>query len=135
MCGTSVEGASVIFDTDVIIWVMRGSKRAAAAIDQAESLELSVVSYMELVQGARNKSELRATKAALNALNFQMLPLTENIGHRASIYLEEYTLKSNIGVPDALIAATAVENGIPLCTANAKDYRSIAELELSVFRP
>ena len=125
----------MLFDTDVIIWVLRGSKRAATAIDRADSLEISVVSYMELVQGARDKSELRATKAALAALNFQMLALTENIGHRASIYLEEYALKSNIGVPDALIAATAVENGMPLCTANAKDYRSIAELQLDVFRP
>jgi len=125
----------MLFDTDVIIWVLRGSNRAAAAIDRADSLELSVVSYMELVQGARNKGELRATKAALTALKFQTLALTENIGHRASIYLEEYALKSNIGVPDALIAATAVENGKPLCTANARDYRSIAELELRVFRP
>jgi hypothetical protein len=125
----------MIFDTDVIIWVLRGSTRAAAAIDRADSLELSVVSYMELVQGARSKSELRATKAALSTLNFQMLALTEDIGHRASIYLEEYALKSNIGVPDALIAATAVENNMSLCTANAKDYRSIAELQLNVFRP
>ena len=71
----------------------------------------------------------------LAELDFEILPLTENIGHRASIYLEEYALKSNIGVPDALIAATAVEDGGMLCTANAKDYRSIAELKLSVFRP
>lgn len=125
----------MLFDTEVIIWAMRGSSRAAAAIDRADSLELSVVSYMELLRGARNKRELHATKAALASLDFQILPLTENIGHRASIYLEEYALKSNIGVPDALIGATAVENGSVLCTANAKDYRSIAELELSVFRP
>ncbi|MCF6284064.1 MAG: type II toxin-antitoxin system VapC family toxin [Candidatus Hydrogenedentes bacterium] len=125
----------MLFDTDVIIWALRGSTRAAAAIDRADSLELSMVSYMELVRGARNKRELHSTKAALANLDFQVLALSENIGHRASIYLEEYALKSNIGIPDALIAATAVENGQPLCTANAKDYRSITELELKVFRP
>ncbi len=125
----------MLFDTDVIIWALRGSTRAAAAIDRADSLELSIVSYMELVRGARNKRELHSTKAALANLDFQVLALSENIGHRASIYLEEYALKSNIGIPDALIAATAVENGQPLCTANAKDYRSITELELKVFRP
>ena len=125
----------MLFDTDVLIWAMRGNARAAAVIDKAETLELSIVSYMELLRGVRNKQELQATKAALARLDFEILPLTENIGHRASIYLEEYALKSNIGVPDALIAATAVEHGSILCTANAKDYRSIAELELSVFRP
>jgi len=125
----------MLFDTDVFIWAMRGNARAAAAIDTAESLEISVVSYMELLRGARNKKELQTTKAALGQLGFEILPVTENIGHRASIYLEEYALKSNIGVPDALIGATAVENGRTLCTANAKDYRSIAELKLRVFRP
>lgn len=125
----------MLFDTDVLIWAMRGSARAAAAVDNAETLELSIVSYMELLQGARNKRELHATKTALARLDFEILPLTENIGHRASIYMEGYALKSNIGVSDALIGATAVERGKVLCTANAKDYRSIAELELRVFRP
>ncbi len=125
----------MLFDTDVLIWALRGNARAAAAIDRADSLELCVVSYMELVRGARDKRELRATRTALANLDFLILPLSENTGHRASVYLEEYALKSNIGIPDALIAATAVENGQPLCTANAKDYRAIAEIELKVFRP
>lgn len=125
----------MLFDTDVLIWALRGNARAAAAIDSADSLHLSVVSYMELVRGARNKRELQATKKALANLDFQILGLSENIGHRASIYLEEYAMKSNIGVPDALIAATAVETGQRLCTANAKDYRAIAEIQLELFRP
>ncbi|HPO16542.1 MAG TPA: type II toxin-antitoxin system VapC family toxin [Candidatus Hydrogenedentes bacterium] len=125
----------MLFDTDVIIWALRGNSRAAAAIDRADTLELSIVSYMELIRGARDKRELHSTKAALANLDFQILPLSENIGHRASIYLEEYAMKSNIGIPDALIAATAVENGQRLCTANTKDYRAIAEIQLEVFRP
>lgn len=125
----------MLFDTDVLIWALRGNAQAAATIDSADSLQLSVVSYMELIRGARNKRELQATKKALANLDFQILGLSENIGHRASIYLEEYAMKSNIGVPDALIAATAVETGQRLCTANAKDYRAIAEIQLELFRP
>lgn len=125
----------MIFDTDVIVWALRGNQRATTAIDRAESLEISVVSYMELLHGARDKKELRLTKAYLADLGFQIVPLSENIGHRASIYLEEYGLKSNLGVPDALIAATAVENDKVLCSGNAKDYREIAEVELKAFRP
>lgn len=125
----------MIFDTDVIVWALRGNKRATTAIDRAETLEISVVSYMELLHGARDKNDLRLTKAYLADLGFQIMPLSENIGHRASIYMEEYGLKSNLGVPDALIAATAVENDTVLCSGNAKDYRDIAEVELKVFRP
>lgn len=129
------KGVSVVFDTDVIIWALRGNTRAVAAIDQADHLALSVVSYMELVCGARDKRELRATRTALSNLDFRILALSEDIGHRAQIYLEEYALKSNLGVSDALIAATAVEYEQRLCTANAKDYRTINEVQLDVFRP
>jgi len=135
MSGRFEKDVSVLFDTDVIIWALRGNARAAATIDRADSLYLSVVSYMELIRGARDKREMRATRTALANLEFQILPLSENIGHRAAVYLEEYALKSNIGVPDALIAATAVEEGQPLCTANARDYRAISEIELNIFRP
>ena len=125
----------MIFDTDVVIWALRGNKRATTVIDRAESLEVSVVSFMELLHGARDKEDLRLPKAYLADLGFQIVPLSENIGHRASIYLEEYGLKSNLGVADALIAATTVENDKVLCSGNAKDYRDIVEVELKVFRP
>ena len=125
----------MLFDTDVIIWALRGNEQAAKAIDRVDRLKLSVVSYMELLQGARDKADLRLTKSFLAELDFRIVPLSENIGHRAAIYLEEFGLKSNIGVPDALIAATAAENEIVLCTGNAKDFRSISELDLKVFRP
>ena len=125
----------MIFDTDVLIWALRGNTRAANAIDRAEDRFLSVVSYMELAQGARDKKDLRLIRNFLSDLDFLVLPLSEDIGHRASIYVEEYALKSNIGLPDALIAATAIENDQTLCTANHKDYGMIAECEIQRFRP
>lgn len=125
----------MIFDTDVIIWALRGNPNAAKSIDQADEIALSIISYMELLKGARNKQELRLTKNFLSDVGFQIIPLTENIGHRASIYIEKYGLQSNLGIPDSLIAATAVENEKTLCTGNAKDYRLIVEMELKVFRP
>ena len=64
-----------------------------------------------------------------------MLPLTENIGHRAAIYMEEYGLKVAMCVADALLAATAVESQLVLCTGNRKHYGPIGELDFSVFRP
>ncbi len=82
----------MLFDTDVIIWALRGNVRAAAAIDRADSLQISIVSYMELIRGARDKRELHTTKKTIANLDFQILALSENIGHRASIYLEEYAL-------------------------------------------
>lgn len=123
----------MLFDTDVLVWLLRGNEQAAQAIESAGSRAISVVNYMELLQGARDRREAKAIKAILAA--FRLLPLTENIGHRASIYLEEFGLNAGLRMADALVAATAVESHLPLCTANIKHYRSISELEIRQFKP
>jgi len=125
----------MLFDTDVLVWVLRGNGNAADAMNRDPQRQCSVVTYMELLQGARDKQEVREIKAFLAERGFEMLPLTENIGHRASIYLEEYRLKQGIEMGDALQAATAVENGVTLFTANRKHYRPIAELNVKFFSP
>lgn len=125
----------MIFDTDVLIWCFRGSKRAAAAIEKAGIREVSAVSLMELLQGARNKAEQKLIGKFFRDLSFTILPISENISHRACIYVEEYCLKGGLQMADALIAATTVENRSSLCSANAKHYRIVSEIELEVFKP
>jgi predicted nucleic acid-binding protein len=131
----SVGAEPVLFDTDVLIYAQRGSRRAALAIDNAARRLLSVQSLMELVQGAHDKDDLRIIKRFLAELGFTVLPLTENIGHRSLVYVEEYGLSAGLRAGDAIIAATAVENTVPLMSANAKHFRPIKELELVIFRP
>ncbi len=125
----------MIFDTDVLIRVFRGHEGAAQLVERHHDRRISLVTYAELIQGARNRQELREIKSFLNDHAFQMLPLTENVGHRASVYMEEYTLKTALSLADALIAATVVEHHQTLCTANRKHYSAINELELTTFRP
>ena len=125
----------MLFDTDVLIWVLRGNRRAAEIIEDNQERCLSIVTYMELLQGAKDRREVKNIKTFLTDLGFAMLPLGENIGHRASIYMEEYGLKVSMCVPDALLAATAVELRQTLCTGNRKHYGPIGELDLRVFRP
>ena len=125
----------MLFDTDVLIWFLRGSQKAAAVIDSEDERQISVISYMELIQGARDRNELKMIKSFLSDFGFIMIPLTENIGHRALVYMEEYRLKTGISMADALLAASAVENSLPLCSSNQKHFRHISELELKVFRP
>lgn len=125
----------MLFDTDVIIWALRGNKKASGRIDGASSLHLSAVSYMELLKGARDKRDQKAIQAFLRDLGFEQLPVTSAICHRAVIYVEEFALSAGLELADALIAATACEHGIELCTANDKHYRVVADLNLQIFRP
>jgi predicted nucleic acid-binding protein len=125
----------MIFDTDIFIWVQRKNEQAADLIDKSAQRYLSIQSYMELLQCAENKSQHKYIKEFLNEYDFIVLPLTENIGHRASIYVEEYTLSSNLRAGDAIIAATAVENNMILVTSNSKHFKPVKELQLNIFKP
>jgi len=125
----------MIFDTDILIWVQRGSEKAAKLIEGAEEKYLSLQTYMELLQCARDKKQHKYIKDFLSTFGFAVLPLTENIGHRASIYIEEYTLSSGLRAGDAIIAATAVEHNMVLASCNARHFKAIKDLQLRAFRP
>ena len=86
----------MLFDTDIFIWIQRGNSKAAAKIDIAQDRYLSIQSYMELLQGAVSKKQHQYTKSFLIDLDFIILPLTENIGHRAAVYIEEYSLSFRV---------------------------------------
>jgi predicted nucleic acid-binding protein len=125
----------MLFDTDVFIWVQRGNRKAAALIDETDERSLSVQTLLELLQCAQNKQQQKAVKRFLADFNFVVLPLTEAIGHRALIYIEEYGISSGMRAGDAIIAATATENGMTLSTGNAKHFKVVKNLEVHVFRP
>jgi hypothetical protein len=124
----------VIFDSDILIWVARRHPKAVRLVEEAETRRLSIITVMELLRGARDRKQLRNAKSFLREFNFEVLPLTENIGHRAAVYVEEYCLQVDLSVADALIAATAVENGLPLASGNVKHFSVIEGLDLRRFR-
>jgi predicted nucleic acid-binding protein len=125
----------MIFDTDVLVWASRGNLRAARTIDVATDRALSIVSFMELLQGARSKLETRQIRQSLRQLQFRILPLSETIGATAAAIIEQHALAHGIQLADALIAATAIEADRPLCTANVKHFRPISSLSRVAFRP
>jgi hypothetical protein len=125
----------MMFDTDVLIWASRGNPNAARTIDAAPDRVLSIVSFMELLQGARSKLEVRQIQQSLRQLQFHLLPLSESIGATAAALIEKHALAHGIQLADALIAATAIESGQSLCSANAKHFRPIGALSRIAFRP
>ncbi len=127
--------APVLIDTDVLIWLFRGQPSARKAIEKADRIQLSTITYMELVQGMRNKEEFRLLRQTIHEHQWDILPLSENISHRATVFIENYALSHGMQLADALIAASAVESGAALMTANTKHYKVIPELDLKIYRP
>lgn len=125
----------ILVDTDVLIWNLRGNVRAAEQLDNLEEFCLSAVSYMELVQGMRDKEELRLLKQALVFWDATLVHIDTAISARASFLVEQYALSNAMQLADALIAATALERGLDLFTGNDKHYRAVEGLSIRVFRP
>lgn len=125
----------MLFDTDVFIWIQRGNAKAARLVDRDEERLLSVQTYMELLQGAENKQQHAYTKSFLRDFGFRTLPLSEDVGHRAAVYIETYSLSHGLRAGDAIVAATAAENNLTLCTSNTKHFKPIGDLKLKVLRP
>ena len=120
----------MIFDTDVLIWAARGNVKAARTIENAPKRRISTQTYLELLQCARDKRQQSATRSFLRDYRFEILPLTPGIGVRASVLIEQFSLSHNLRAGDAIIAATAIENDMMLCSANVKHYRHIPMLSL-----
>ncbi len=125
----------MIFDTDIFIWIERGHAKAAIMVEHADERFISVQTYLELLQCAQDKAQHDRTKQFLKDFGFRVLPLSENIGHRAAVYIEEYTLSHGLRAGDALIAATATEHNMVLCSSNTKHFKPIKDLKVKVLRP
>ncbi|MDO8720888.1 MAG: type II toxin-antitoxin system VapC family toxin [Syntrophales bacterium] len=125
----------MIIDTDVLIWYMRGNEKAYEIIENSNTFFISVVTYIELVQGMRNKEELNNLREAFHGWNAQILYLSEEISAKAMFYVEQHFLSHSIQLADALIGATAIANGFPILTANDKHYKIMKDIQIKKFRP
>ena len=126
--------AAALIDSDVLIDAARGHLEARAFLNdqnRAFRVQISTISAMELIVGCRNKIELSQTKRFLEPV--RILPVDPNISDKAYDLIQEFTLSHGLMIPDALIAATALENGLTLMTKNTRHFQMIPKLE--VVRP
>lgn len=110
--------ADLLVDTDIFIDHLRG---AIALVPGRHRLHYSVVTRAELFAGntAMNlSSQLLAP--------FRELAVDRAVAERAGRIAREFGVR----LPDALVAATAVEHGLGLVTRNRKDFESIRGLRL-----
>jgi len=125
----------MVVDTDVLIWYMKGNQNAYQAIEKSKHFSISVVTYIELVQGMRDKDELNNLRRALNAWGSKILYISEEISVKAMFFVEQHFLSHSIQLADALIGATAISHGLPILTGNDKHYKILKGLQVKKFRP
>ena len=99
----------MILDTDVMIWFLRGNEKAIDVVEKSMPFSVSIVTYMELLQGMRNKQETAKMKKAFKAMDVSIIPINESASLQAAKYVEEYALSNSMELADALITATCVQ--------------------------
>ena len=110
--------ADVLVDTDVFIDHLRGARRL---VPGRHRLHYSVVTSAELFAGTV------ATEALLGLLDpFREIVVDRAVAERAGRVRRE----SGIRLPDALIAATALEHRLSLATRNHRDFQQVRGLRI-----
>ena len=127
-------GENLLIDTDVLIWYLRGNENARKIISVNVPFKISVVSYIELMQGVQNKKELRILQKQLKDWSTEIVQIHENISTRAMFFVEDYYLSNSLEFSDAIIAATVIESHEILLTANYKHYGFIPSIRINKFK-
>ncbi|MDR3201393.1 MAG: type II toxin-antitoxin system VapC family toxin [Spirochaetales bacterium] len=125
----------MVIDSDVLIWYLRGNQNARNAVNKNIPFKISVINYMELMRGMKDKKELKLLQKHLRKWSVEILQVTENISTRAMFLVEDYFLSHALELEDAIIAATALENQETLLTANDKHYKFIPNIQINKFKP
>lgn len=122
--------ATLLIDTDVFIRIFRGDAALKAQIDAlAADAAINTIVYLELIQGTQNEQQLRDTEAYIT--RFTLLSLTPAVSTKAIELVRIYARTHGLRLPDSLIAATCIEENLPLLTFNVKHFRSIQGLTLT----
>ncbi|MBI3035263.1 type II toxin-antitoxin system VapC family toxin [Candidatus Woesearchaeota archaeon] len=121
---------SYLVDTDILIDVSKGSQRAVEFLDGLENSRISIISAMELIVGARNKKEIGTIEEFLS--NYERLLINEEIAIRALELIKQHSLSDGLSIPDAFIAATAINKNLTLTTKNIKHFKVIKDIKLKV---
>lgn len=118
----------LLFDTNILIYHFNGQLNDAGTRLLIEGFlgegAYSVISRIEVLGFDQPEAEDTQARRVLSAL--AELPLTDAITEQ-TIQLRK---RLQIKVPDAIIAATALEHSLRLVTRNVKDFSEIETLEI-----
>jgi predicted nucleic acid-binding protein len=103
-------------DSDTVIDHIRGAKPLPQM-----SLAYSVVTRCELFAGQDDGAMLRKLLSRMRELT-----IDSSIAERAG----QLKRTTQVPTPDALIAATALEHGLPLMTRNERHFGRVPNLEI-----
>jgi len=116
----------IFIDTCILIDYSRNKMNLD--LNSSNNYCISSIVQLEFKAGALNKRELKKINQILSEV--KLISTDQEVLSLANKLIENYTLSHNMGIYDAIIAATCIVYDLPLWTYNKKDFKFIDELEL-----
>lgn len=105
-----------VLDTNILIDYLKGVEAARSELDRYDTPIVSIVTWMEVLVGARDDNELVTLRAFLRG--FRLAELTRDV----ALLAVEKRRSHRVRIPDAVIWATAEAGGCLLVTRNVADF-------------
>ncbi len=127
--------STVLLDTDVVSFLLKGDSRANAyaPLMQGNRLALSFMTVAELFQWAAVRKWGSRRRAGLERAlpSYLIIPADLDMCRIwGTLRAERQSAGLSIAPQDAWIAATALRHALPLLTHNAGDFQGIANLDV-----
>lgn len=106
-----------VFDTNILIDYLNGIDATKAELARYSIRQISVISFIEVMVGAKNATEENAIQGFLGT--FEILELSAEIAREAISIRKQFRLK----IPDAIVYASARTQGCILVSRNTKDLK------------
>jgi tRNA(fMet)-specific endonuclease VapC len=106
----------ILCDTNIIIDILRNNQSIISEINSIgiDNIMISTITMAELLYGAINKTEFEKIKKHTEFI--RILPINESISDIFINIVNKFALNHSIGIPEAIIAATAIYYNIELYT-------------------
>lgn len=119
--------AKYLIDTNVWSRILKGDtnlRRYVETLDYA----IDTTVYVELIQGSKNKAEVAGIEKIIGKL--QLIHFDKRISRKTIDLIRQYAKSHGLILPDAIIAAVCIEEGLELVTFNIRDFHFIDGLSV-----
>ncbi|MBO6536224.1 MAG: type II toxin-antitoxin system VapC family toxin [Balneolaceae bacterium] len=121
----------IIIDTDILIDFSLDRSDAVntmANLEDQFTLNVSVITAMELYAGCRSKKDLYKVDDLISGIHIEFV--TRPISKQALELMKEFRSSHGVEINDMLIAATSLNMQAKMISKNQKHYKFLPEIDL-----